>query len=197
MHTVEARGPGYRIRLDGPLSLFSQVERYGTAMARLLPAILLCKCWQLTALVRVGEGEKRFMLTPHDGLSSHYPQEPLFASAPEAALFRRFTRNPRSPWSITREGAILDLKDTVLIPDFTFTHRDGRVAHLEIVGFWTPEYLQRKFRKLRRLHADNLIIALPEHRNCAPDDFAGPVIRFKGRLLLKDVLPALEAAGRY
>ena len=195
MHTVRAHGPGYRLWLDGPLSLFTRTERYGLAMARLLPAVLLCHDWRLSAIVRVGEEEKRFDLSPRDGLLSHYPAEPLFDSAPEAALFRRFTRNTHSPWTIAREGAILDLGDTVLIPDFTFTHQDGRVAHLEIVGFWTPDYLRRKFDKLHRLHARNLVIALPINRNCGTEDYAGPVIRFKSRLLLKDVLPALEASA--
>jgi len=29
----------------------------------------------------------------------------------------------------------------VFVPDFTFRHEDGTQACLEIVGFWTPEYL--------------------------------------------------------
>ncbi len=40
-----------------------------------------------------------------------------------------------------------------------------------------------------------LRIAVPEALNCSFDDFDGPVIRFKTRLLLKDVLPAIEMAG--
>lgn len=197
MHVVREHEAGYRIWLDGPLSLYAQTSRYGLAMARLLPAVLLCHDWRLTAQVQVEDGEKRFVLSPHDGLTSHYAEEPLFDSAPEEALFKRFTRKATSPWSIAREAAILDLGDTVMLPDFTFTHRDGRVAHLEIVGFWTPEYLRRKFGKLRRLNAANLIIALPMNRECALEDYTGPVIRYKSRLLLKDVLPALEAAGTF
>jgi predicted nuclease of restriction endonuclease-like RecB superfamily len=195
MHTVRAHESGYRIWLDGPLSLFAQVERYGVAMARLLPAILLCHRWRLIALVRVGDTEKRFTLSPRDGLTSHYPAEAVFDSALEAAFFRRFTRRAHKGWTITREGAILDLRDTVLIPDFTFTHADGRIAHLEIVGFWTPEYLRRKISKLRRLDAANVIVAIPARRDCPLDDLTGPVIRFKTRVLLKDLLPALERAA--
>jgi predicted nuclease of restriction endonuclease-like RecB superfamily len=195
MHTIRAVEHGYRIWLDGPLSLFSQVERYGVAMARLLPAILQCQQWRLIALVRVGDTEKRFTLSPRDGLTSHYPVEATFDSALEAAFFQRFIRHAHGAWTISREGAILDLRDTVLIPDFTFIHADGRIAHLEIVGFWTPECLRRKLEKLRRLNAANVIVAIPARRDCPLDDLSGPVIRFKTRLLLQDLLPALERAA--
>ena len=30
----------------------------------------------------------------------------------------------------------------VFVPDFVFRHSDGRTVLIEIVGFWTPEYLQ-------------------------------------------------------
>ena len=82
--------------------------------------------------------------------------------------------------------------NTVMIPDFKFTHRDGRVAHLEIIGFWTPQYLARKLEKLQQLNVPNIVLAIPDALNCARDAFTGEVIHFKGSLLLKDLLPSLE-----
>lgn len=135
MHSIRPHENGYRIDIDGPLSLFSNVERYGIAMAKLLPAVLKCENWRLAAKVNVGGDEKLFRLSPRGGLKSHYRDEPVFDSAPEEAFFTKFSRNTKSKWRIEREGSVLDLKDTVLIPDFVFTHADGRVVHLEIVGF--------------------------------------------------------------
>ena len=195
MHYITPRDGGYRIEIDGPMSLFSNVERYGIAMARLLPAVLKCKKWRLAAKTNVGGVEKLFRLMPGDGLKSHYRDEPEFDSSAEKAFYKRFVRNKKSKWRIEREGSILDLKDTVMIPDFKFTHEDGRVVHLEIVGFWTPEYLRKKIDKLSRAREANILVAAPETLNCANDQFSGPVIRFKTRLLIKDVLPALESIG--
>jgi predicted nuclease of restriction endonuclease-like RecB superfamily len=179
------------------VSLFSNVERYGINMARLLPAIIKCEDWRLAAKVNVGGGEKLFRLSPRTGLRSHYRDEPVFDSAPEEAFYNKFVRNSKSKWTIEREGSVLDLKDTVLIPDFKFTHKkDGRVAHLEIIGFWTPEYLAKKLDKLSRVKEANIVVAVPESLNCSKDTFSGPVVRYKQRLLIKDVLPAVEEAAK-
>ncbi len=183
---------GYRLDIDGPVSLFTHSERYGCSMANLIPAILKCQQWRLAAKVHVGHEEKIFRLSPRDGLTSHYRDEPVFNSRYEEALFSRFSKSARHKWVIEREGAILSLGDTVMIPDFKFTHPDGRVAHLEIVGFWTPQYLTRKLAKVQKLALPNMIIAIPAALNCARDTFSGEVIHFKGSLLLKDLLPSLE-----
>ena len=197
MHSIRPHDGGYRIELDGPVSLFSNVERYGINMARLLPAIIKCEDWRLAAKVNVGGGEKLFRLSPRTGLRSHYRDEPVFDSAPEEAFYNKFVRNSKSKWTIEREGSVLDLKDTVLIPDFKFTHKkDGRVAHLEIIGFWTPEYLAKKLDKLSRVKEANIVVAVPESLNCSKDTFSGPVVRYKQRLLIKDVLPAVEEAAK-
>jgi predicted nuclease of restriction endonuclease-like RecB superfamily len=37
----------------------------------------------------------------------------------------------------------------VFLPDFTLRHADGREAAVELVGFWTPEYLTSKVAKVR------------------------------------------------
>lgn len=197
MHSIRPHGDGYRIDLDGPVSLFANVERYGINMARLLPAVLKCGDWRLAAKVNVGGGEKLFRLSPRTGLKSHYRDEPVFDSAPEEAFYNKFVRNSKSKWAIEREGSILDLKDTVMIPDFVFTHKkDGRVAHLEIIGFWTPEYLAKKLDKLSRVKEANVVVAVPDSLNCSREAFSGPVVRYKQRLLIKDVLPAIEEAAR-
>jgi len=56
-----------------------------------------------------------------------------------------------------REDDIFDLGPQVMIPDFAIEHPDGRRAILEIVGFWTPEYLESKISKIRQVEADNFV----------------------------------------
>ena len=62
--------------------------------------------------------------------------------------------------------------DTVMIPDFSFTHRkDGRRALLEIVGFWHPHYLKRKLAKVREAGREDLILLVYESVNVAEGAF--------------------------
>lgn len=195
MHTIESLPEGgYRIVLDGPVSLFQNSERYGVNMARFLPALLLSKNWELEALVETGKvGKKTFRLNPSHDLRPAKKPQPDFDSSAEEAFHRKFARNKKSKWHISREGGVLSQDGVIFIPDFAFRHEDGRTAYLEIVGFWTPEYLKNKLSKLQRFEKENVIVAVPEVLNCARDDFKGPVICFKARLLLKDVLPVLDA----
>ena len=91
-----------------------------------------------------------------------------------------------TPWILEREVEIVDLKGTVFVPDFALRHPDGRVAHIEIMGFWHPDYLRRKLDKLRRAAMPDLIVAVSERLNVGATDFQdipGPVLFFKGCLL--------------
>ena len=48
---------------------------------------------------------------------------------------------------------------TIDTADFTF-ERDGRRAHLEIIGFWQRDYLQRRIELLRDYGPGNLVLAV-------------------------------------
>ena len=86
----------------------------------------------------------------------------------------------------------MDLGDTVLIPDFKFIHSDGGTVLMEIVGFWTPEYLKKKLEKLYRVNRKDLIVAVNENLNCSKRDFDGPVIFYKTRIKVNEVLKVLS-----
>src|SRR5262249_1335964 len=55
LHHVEgSMESGYRIYIDGPLSLFSSTTKYGLAMALFFPVLLLCRDIRLEAELRWG-----------------------------------------------------------------------------------------------------------------------------------------------
>ncbi|MGC8862623.1 MAG: DUF790 family protein, partial [Armatimonadota bacterium] len=63
------------------------------------------------------------------------------------------------------------------IPNVNFTHvKDGRAAHLEIIGFWAPSYLARKPDKPSRVEGSNVVIAVPDALNCSDDALSSPVV---------------------
>jgi predicted nuclease of restriction endonuclease-like RecB superfamily len=90
---------------------------------------------------------------------------------------------------------VLDLGAEVMIPDFALEHPDGRRAILEIVGFWTPEYLSEKLEKIHAADVDNLILAVSERLDCAEEDFgaaADRVVWFKTGIHVYDIVDLAE-----
>lgn len=182
---------GYEIVVNGPASLLSNTQRYGIRMAAFLPGLILSNDWDMCAEIKTAGGVKQFQLNHGCGLTSHYGALAPFDSAIEQNFYEKFSRKERS-WSIEREGSLIDLGGSVFIPDFTFRHEDGRTVYMEIVGYWTPEYLKKKIEKLNLFQGDNLILAVNSQLNCGRGDFKGKVIFYRTGIKLADVLAMLD-----
>lgn len=188
---------GYEAVLDGPASLFSQSQKYGIRMANFLPALPLCDRWEMTAEILIDEmlGETRqFRLDHTEGLDSHYSAGKRFDSDVERTLARKWER-ATTEWGLVREDDVFDLGAEVMIPDFAIKHPDGRRAILEIVGFWTPEYLKKKLEKIQQVEADNLIVAVSEKLDCSSEDVAladDRVLWFKTGIHVYDLVDLAE-----
>jgi biotin operon repressor len=68
-------------------------------------------------------------------------------------------------WKITREPGPLPVGDAVMIPDFLF-EKAGAKVYMEIVGFWTAEYLRDKMRKLSMAREVDMIVAINRRLAC-------------------------------
>ncbi|WP_331234232.1 DUF790 family protein [Natronorarus salvus] len=188
---------GYEAVLDGPASLFSQSQKYGIRMANFLPALPLCDRWEMAAEILIDEtlGETRqFTLDHTDGLDSHYSAGKRFDSDVERTLAQKWER-ATTEWELVREDDVFDLGAEVMIPDFAIEHPDGRRAILEVVGFWTPEYLESKLEKIRQVDADNFILAVSERLDCSSEEFgsaADRVLWFKTGIHVYDLVELAE-----
>ncbi|WP_042341296.1 DUF790 family protein [Calothrix sp. PCC 7507] len=96
-----------------------------------------------------------------------------------------------------RKASSLPQVKSVMITDFRLVHPDGRSYLLEIVVYWCPEYLQKKFSQVRRAGCDNLILAISERLNLEKsgvklNDVPAIIIWFKDKLLPKAVLEVLD-----
>ena len=201
MHRITRPAPGsYCFRFDGPASVLRETRRYGAAMARFLPALLACRDWKMRAMIRAGKAGRTCVLelSAADGLHSHLPPPEAFDSSVEEAFAAKWGGEKRNGWSLVREGEILHQQQKTFVPDFVFRHDDGRSAMLEIVGFWTPEYLQAKLETLRTFAGYRILLALAERvcNSLPAAELPAGVIFFKSALALKDVLEKLEATER-
>jgi hypothetical protein len=75
------------------------------------------------------------------------------------------------------------------IPDFSLEH-NGKTIYVEIIGFWTPEYLKHKIQKLNQLQKSESIILLVDRRlACTGSEFQADNV-----LLYDRKIPYLEIA---
>jgi len=166
-------------------------------MANFLPALPLCDRWEMSAEILAAESAResnRLILDHDDGLVSHYSAGQQFDSDIERTLAQKWER-ANTEWRLKREDDVFDLGSEVMIPDFAIEHPDGRRAIMELVGFWTPEYLQSKLAKIRQVDADNFVLAVSERLDCADEDFgdaAERVLWFKTGVHVYDVVELAE-----
>ena len=193
---------GFTITIDGPTSLFNPSTRYGLAIAKLIPALLHVTKWSLSSILQTRDfytntwKTGRFTLNSECGLVSHYPPGKPYDSMLEASFADKWD-SLKCDWVLEREVDLVPIPGSVMIPDFRLVHPDGRTFLLEIVGYWRPEYLQKKFSQVRRAERDDLILAISERLNLEKagvnlNDVPARIIWFKDKLLPKAVLAALE-----
>ena len=78
----------------------------------------------------------------------------------ESAFVTRFKR-ATTDWDLVREPEPVAAGATLVFPDFALVHRrTARRVLVEIVGFWTPEYLVEKLAALRRARARRRTVPL-------------------------------------
>src|SRR5260221_384536 len=221
---LDGAGRPVVVTLFGPQGVTGSPNQYGDRLARLCRALLGYRRANETegsaALATSGlEGVARVhlngrpLLFPLDErvlklLRSEAPAEDertgrspageSFDSMLERRLHAEFVALERDSaahgWRLEREPAPVIARDAIMVPDFALT-RGHRRVYLEIVGYWRPDYRERKLRKLAALHgAVALVLAVP---SAARAEFAAleanyPVLWFDRRVSAAALLALLD-----
>ena len=200
MHTINRiENDRWQIHLTGPASVLRETRRYGVNFAQFLPALICCRDWQLAAMIENrGLSSLRLLLSSDDGLRSHLPPDSEFDSSVEAAFAEKWGSAERDGWKLLREAEILHAGQKTFIPDFVLQHASGCRALLEIIGFWTPEYLQHRTQTLETFQHVPIILAIPEStaQKFEAQAPTAAIVTYKSALLVKqilDVLPPIAA----
>ncbi len=237
MYSVSPAGGSYSVSVEGPASMIKLTERYGTSLAKLLPAITSSESWWVRAqIVSRRFGNSRlltFEMRSDDGilLPAAPPKAEEYDSSTEESFARRFN-SLGSQWRLVREPGPIPVGAAVMIPDFAFEiggegicgGTDGSVVggtgvaggaggggrtgagagggvkhrvYFEIVGFWTPEYLERKIEKLQQLRGWDGEMLIAASSDLGPTDrLPGKVIAFEKEVPLKPIIDYLEERRR-
>ncbi len=195
------RDYGLSVKVDGPVNLFKLTRKYGTAIAKLLPIILSNTQWTVEAKVLWKYTNEICNFKLESWKHNYLLKPPLTPDAQyDSSVEQTFATNFESlktGWTMKREPEPVSAGKQIIIPDFSF-EKDGVKVYMEIVGFWTPEYLQHKVEKLGKADA-KMLIAVDENLACQKVTDLGKqphlqVIFYKDRISLAPVLHFLDEA---
>ena len=152
---------GLWVKIDGPGSLFKLTRRYGVGIAKLLPIIVANPEWTVKAKIlwRFTNEIYDFKLEnkKHSSLlkKQRLPTLTYDSSIEEdfSSKFQALTTG----WVLKREPEPITAGKQVIIPDFSLEKASIKI-YLEIVGFWTEEYLLRKIEKLKQVEVKMLLL---------------------------------------
>jgi predicted nuclease of restriction endonuclease-like RecB superfamily len=196
MYEIRRADDGREVVVTGPDALFRRSRRYGTRFARLLRTVAAADEWHLEADVDDRGTERTLRLSTGDvTVSGTEPvAEPTFDSGVEADFYARFV-DLELDWTLVREPEPLAAGEHVVIPDFAFAydHADFRVF-FEIMGFWTPEYVEKKLARFADLEDVAFLVAYDESLGVgeAIEREGHRAIPYTGTVRLKDVRDALR-----
>jgi len=147
-------GGGYRLEIDGPMSLFGATTKYGLELALSLPALLSCGKLRLRAELRWGKRREKLafeqayeqaeQVDPHSGVRSEV-----------AELLDALQSN--ASWQARLSDKLVDLSAQgggVLVPDIELTRSaktssEGPVL-VELLGFWSRDAVFRRIEAAER-----------------------------------------------
>ncbi len=185
------------LEISGPMALFRRAQVYGRALAGLVPQLLWCDRFHLRADCEIEGAPRTFVLQSGDPI---FPAaEPRrFDSKVEARFFDDFCR-AAPDWDLVREPEPLVVGSTLIFPDFALQHRRHRWRRwlLEIAGFWTPDYVERKLAQLSEVGRRDLILCVDAQGQCSGQEAVrrDRVVEYRRRVDPSEVLRIIEQPG--
>ncbi len=156
------------LSLSGPLGLFRHARVYARLLTEIIPFLPKCDRFSLQAFVPEGEQMKIWTIESGDPIRPAKTRK--FDSQVEKRFSQEFAK-AAPDFDLIREPQAIMSDGRFLFPDFAIKHRTNADVSwlLEIVGFWTPAYLQKKVENLQRAKIDRLIICVSRKLACSDE----------------------------
>ncbi|MFN7927201.1 MAG: DUF790 family protein [Blastocatellia bacterium] len=195
IHSIQGNAAsGYEIRLSGPVSLFHRSQKYGIQMAVFLPALLACQGWRLRAEI---EGKQKQIFYELNSQQKQLYAAHFAEPREENPLLEKLLGKWTEPdWMLLPCAEVIDLGETAFAPDLVAEHRSGQRVYLELLGFWTPRYLQQRLQEFTRGGMKNFLLAVSEEWRGSrdePPNLPPNVLVYKTALDVRALRGALSA----
>lgn len=191
MLRAEEAHVGTKLVVSGPLAIFHETVKYGRALASWLHTVAATPAWTLEGRARLGGRE---LLVRLDA-SAPIPRVRELSRATDSKLEARLERDLRRhapAVRFARESQVLRIGPSLSFPDFALTVGGEKVL-VEVVGFWTPEYLAGKSKLATE--ADVPLVLCVDARHARGELAPRPgIVPFTRAIDVPALLEACEAA---
>jgi hypothetical protein len=194
---ADATSPEAReVVVTGPDALFGRSRRYGVRFARLLRTVAKGEDWDLEADIDDRGTERKLQLSPDDVTVPGVEPvaEPTYDSGVEREFAARFS-SLSLDWDLVREPDLLAAGEHAVVPDFAFDYRHAPFrVFFEVMGFWTPEYVEKKLARFSELEDVAFLVAVDDSLGVGEDveELTDGAIPYRGSIRVKDVRDALR-----
>jgi predicted nuclease of restriction endonuclease-like RecB superfamily len=182
--TARASGDAVDLRIAGPAAMFRRTRMYARALGSLVPVLQASGDFMLRADVHWGERRAELRLTHRDPLArGKLPRR--FDSGLEQRLAADLVKLGAHDWDLVREPEPIPVEGGLVFPDFGLRHRvQRRQVLVEVVGFWTRAYLERKLEALRAIGRHDLLVCIDAKRGVETEDVLDglPVLAYGRRI---------------
>jgi predicted nuclease of restriction endonuclease-like RecB superfamily len=142
---------GYRLEIDGPLSLFGPTTKYGLELSLSLPALLACGQLRLKAELCWGKRREKLRFEQSYGPSEQPHGREIFEATTARTEVQELLEDlalARGGWQARPCEELIDLTERgggVLVPDLELSHPEHPEKVLvELLGFWSRDAVFRR-----------------------------------------------------
>lgn len=200
IHVVRPIEGGHRIDLDGPMSLWGAVQRYGLRLALFFPHVLACGDFALDAEVVWGvkREARRLRIDASSAPASPRRLELVPAIRPEVEALLAAWTSLGARWTARPCERVIALPGEVVVaPDVVFDDpATGEEVFLEVFGFWSRTAVFTRVEQIRRGLGGRMILAVGKHLRVSEellgDDDAGEIHVYKTAISARAILERLE-----
>jgi len=197
--TIEKTKTGSKITITGPEELIGRREKYGRKIYILINQIIekrkseaVLGNWSIQIYIPWGKGKRTIFFSfkeiPELVSTKDKDLDIIdFDSKTERKFFQMLT--VLKPWIIMREPVILE-KNLVFLPDFSLHFSNIPPIYIEVIGFWTEEYLTKKIQKLTEFAKSDLTLILVVD-SCLdfPENIPFPVFTYHNNKFNQIIVP--------
>ncbi len=148
------------IRVDGPGSIFENINKYGLQLASFFPALCDMAKWAIESSVTVRNKKCTLSLDQTSKLQNHYSTFSAYIPE-EIRLFHTLFSEQIEEWHILEEIPFLKGEGgAIIFPDLSFKHQSGKVVHLELFHRWHGGQLLKRLSDCEKQGSSEMIIGV-------------------------------------
>lgn len=191
---------GWRLELDGPVSLLRASTRYGLQLALLLPVLRDCDQFHLRADVRWGKARTPLTFVVDGGRRRGARAAPALPPPDDVARLLEDIAALDTLWQAEAAVDIVELPGVSwCVPDVRLRHPEFGEVWLEVMGYWSRDAVWKRVELVEAGLDRAMVFALSSRLRVSEGvldpDLPGALYVYKGVMAARRVLARAEEAA--